>query len=210
MKRIMTGMMVFLIAMSFGVGVGFAGNGKGGGGNGSGDRDRKRDGSCSSYTTDGVPQAYQVLAKDQTRDRKKDGSCSSYTTDGVPRAYQVLAKDKTRIGRRTDHVLPTPRTEFRRLIRYWLRTRPVIGKRTVAAKVRKRIKGNVQKGNPHDGGFPFLFRVDVPAFSGVGPNQVIDATDQSFIFDLLGFRPLGPLFREFLLKFAGDRRRWIA
>ena len=59
------------------------------------------------------------------------------------------------IGRRTDHVLPTPQTESRRLIRLWLRTRPVIGKRTAPAKVRKRIKGNVQKGNPHDGGFPF-------------------------------------------------------
>ena len=67
MKQIMTGMMVFLIAMSLGVGVGFAGNGKGGGGNDNGTRDRKKDGSCSSYTTDGVPQAYQVLTKDKTR-----------------------------------------------------------------------------------------------------------------------------------------------
>ena len=39
----------------------------------------------------------------------------------------------------------------------------------------------------------FLFWVDVPAFSGVGPNQVIDVTDQGFIKKK---------------KFAKYRRRW--
>lgn len=75
MKRIMTGVMVFAIAMTLSAGIGFAGNGKGG--NGGGTKDRKKDGSCISYTTDGNSHNLMTLAKQQSRDRKKDGSCKS-------------------------------------------------------------------------------------------------------------------------------------
>jgi len=72
MKRIMTGLMVFVIAMTLGVGIGFAGNGKGnGGGKGGGTQDRKRDGSCTSYTIDGNSHNPMTLAKQQSRDRKR-------------------------------------------------------------------------------------------------------------------------------------------
>jgi hypothetical protein len=74
MKKMMTGVLVFLIAITLGAGAGFAGNGKR---NGGGDRDRKKDGSCTSYSIDGNIQLNNILAKDQTRDRKKDGSCKS-------------------------------------------------------------------------------------------------------------------------------------
>jgi hypothetical protein len=48
MKKMMMGVLVFLIAITPGMGVGFAGNGKGNGGNGGGTKDGKRDGSCKS------------------------------------------------------------------------------------------------------------------------------------------------------------------
>ena len=77
MKKMMTGILVFLIAITLGAGVGFAGNGNGKGGNGGGTKDRDRTRDCS-YSIDGNQQLHKgLLAKDQTRDRKKDGSCES-------------------------------------------------------------------------------------------------------------------------------------
>ena len=76
MKKMMTGVLVFLIAVTLGAGVGFAGNGNDKGGNGGGTQDRKRDGSCS-FSIDGNQQLHKTLVKDQTRDRKKDNTCKS-------------------------------------------------------------------------------------------------------------------------------------